>query len=83
VRSLNLHEFFNFVTEQPSLKLQQMLSFYAFVGQLKNLSAGVAGRIHFLALRQPSNFHPGLIFCPAGKLGGLYDAPMGCFALSW
>jgi hypothetical protein len=47
VRGLNLHEFFNFVTQQPRLKLQQMLTFYAFAGQLKNLSAGVARRIHF------------------------------------
>jgi hypothetical protein len=28
------HEFFNFATEQPSLKQQQMLPFYAFVGKL-------------------------------------------------
>jgi hypothetical protein len=29
---LNLHEFFNFVNEQPSLKRRQMLTFYAFAG---------------------------------------------------
>jgi hypothetical protein len=32
MRSLNLHEFFNFVRKVPSSKRQQLLTFYAFTG---------------------------------------------------
>jgi hypothetical protein len=42
-----LREFFNFVGAQPSSKLQQMLSFYAFAGKLNNFPGCVAERIHF------------------------------------
>jgi hypothetical protein len=70
-RSLNLHEFFNFVNEQPSLKRRQMLTFYAFVGQLRSFLAGVAGKIHFLGSGGLPNLLAGLRFSPRAGLAGL------------
>jgi hypothetical protein len=44
VRSVNFREFFNFGCKQPSLKRQQVLTFYAFAGQLRRFLGSVAGR---------------------------------------
>jgi len=46
MRGYQLHEFFNFATEQPSLKRRQMLPFYAFVGKLCTFLKSVAARLH-------------------------------------
>jgi hypothetical protein len=50
MRGYERHEFFNFATEQPSLKRQQMLPFYAFVGKLYTFLESVAGRLHVIWL---------------------------------
>jgi hypothetical protein len=50
MRGYERHEFFNFATEQPSLKQRQMLPFYAFVGKLNTFSESVAGRLHLIWL---------------------------------
>jgi hypothetical protein len=47
IRRLNLHEFFNLATQEPSLKHQQMLTFYAFAGKLKSFHDSVARGLHF------------------------------------
>jgi hypothetical protein len=47
MRGYERHEFFNFATEQPSLKRQQMLPFYAFVGKLRTFLESVAARLHW------------------------------------
>jgi hypothetical protein len=44
MRGYERHEFFNVATEQPSLKRQQMLPFYAFVGKLRTFLESVAVR---------------------------------------
>jgi hypothetical protein len=46
MRGYELHEFFNFATQQPSLNRQQMLPFYAFVGKLCTFLKGVAAWLH-------------------------------------
>jgi uncharacterized protein (DUF427 family) len=50
MRGYELHEFFNFDTQQPSLKRRQMLPFYAFVGKLYTFLESVAGRLHLIWL---------------------------------
>jgi hypothetical protein len=47
MRGYERHEFFNFPSEQPSLKREQMLPFYAFVGKLCTFLESVAARRHY------------------------------------
>jgi hypothetical protein len=50
MRGEERHEFFNFPSEQPSLKREQMLPFYAFVGKLCTFLESVAARLHLIWL---------------------------------
>jgi hypothetical protein len=50
MRGYERHEFFNFPRQQPSLKPEQMLPFYAFVGKLYTFFESVAGRLHLVWL---------------------------------
>jgi hypothetical protein len=59
MRGYERHEFFNFATEQPSLKRQQMLPFYAFVGKLYTFLESVAGRLHVIWLEFFRGAFPG------------------------